>query len=251
MQSLLAEGYKSRSQMARVVTENWAAQNIYCVSCEFNSILRTAANTRAIDFYCGACKANYQLKSGRHWNDQRIPDAGYQAMISAIKSDAVPNLLVLQYTQQWTVRNLMLVPSFFFTETAIEKRRPLSLNARRAGWVGCNILLKTIPPEGKIRIVADGVTADATVIRHQYQKARPLARLKASLRGWALNVLTVVHKIGRIDFCLRDVYAFEEELALLYPDNRNVREKIRQQLQVLRDAGLIRFMGRGQYSLVS
>ena len=32
-----------------------------------------------------------------------------------------------------------------------------------------------------------------------------------------------------------------------YPWNHNIRPKIRQQLQVLRDRGLISFLGNGQY----
>ncbi|MCC7268444.1 MAG: hypothetical protein IT546_14060, partial [Caulobacteraceae bacterium] len=48
---------------------------------------------------------------------------------------------------------------------------------------------------------------------------------------------------------LADVYAFEDRLARLYPGNRNVRPKIRQQLQVLRDQGYLDFVGRGLYRL--
>jgi type II restriction enzyme len=33
----------------------------------------------------------------------------------------------------------------------------------------------------------------------------------------------------------------------LHPENRHVRDKLRQQLQVLRDLGLIEFLGRGRY----
>jgi Dam-replacing HTH domain len=41
--------------------------------------------------------------------------------------------------------------------------------------------------------------------------------------------------------------AFEPRLAALYPGNNNVRPKIRQQLQVLRDRGWLEFLGRGRY----
>ena len=40
---------------------------------------------------------------------------------------------------------------------------------------------------------------------------------------------------------------FEERLSRLYPGNHNVRPKIRQQLQVLRDRGWLEFVGRGRY----
>jgi type II restriction enzyme len=52
---------------------------------------------------------------------------------------------------------------------------------------------------------------------------------------------------GRESFSLADMYAFEARLGGLYPGNRHVREKIRQQLQVLRDRGWLEFMGRGRY----
>jgi type II restriction enzyme len=50
-------------------------------------------------------------------------------------------------------------------------------------------------------------------------------------------------------FSLDDAYAFEDRLQRLYPGNRNVRPKIRQQLQVLRDRGWLEFTGRGRYRL--
>jgi hypothetical protein len=41
------------------------------------------------------------------------------------------------------------------------------------------------------------------------------------------------------EFKNADVYAFERELAALHPGNRHIRDKIRQQLQVLRDTGFL------------
>ncbi|MFL5035052.1 MAG: restriction endonuclease, partial [Microvirga sp.] len=53
------------------------------------------------------------------------------------------------------------------------------------------------------------------------------------------------------EFQLDDVYAFERQLNLVYPNNQHVRPKIRQQLQVLRDYGYLDFTGRGAYRLRS
>ena len=50
-------------------------------------------------------------------------------------------------------------------------------------------------------------------------------------------------------FSLADAYDQEDELQKLHPHNRNVRPKIRQQLQRLRDLGLIEFLGGGTYRL--
>jgi hypothetical protein len=53
------------------------------------------------------------------------------------------------------------------------------------------------------------------------------------------------------DRSVRDARApyFTRELEKLHPDNRHVRDKIRQQLQVLRDTGLLIHLGRGEWRL--
>lgn len=48
-------------------------------------------------------------------------------------------------------------------------------------------------------------------------------------------------------FTLSNVYAFENELAQKHPNNRNIRAKIRQQLQLLRDQGLVEFVSPRVY----
>lgn len=48
-------------------------------------------------------------------------------------------------------------------------------------------------------------------------------------------------------FSNEEVYAFAPELEKLHPDNRHVRDKIRQQLQVLRDTGFLEHIGQGEW----
>ncbi|MGB7255738.1 MAG: hypothetical protein WBC94_19290 [Xanthobacteraceae bacterium] len=47
------------------------------------------------------------------------------------------------------------------------------------------------------------------------------------------------------------MYAYEDQLSRLYPENRNVKPKIRQQLQFLRDQGYLDFVSRGYYRMRS
>ncbi|HKW64795.1 MAG TPA: hypothetical protein VJN89_19735 [Candidatus Acidoferrum sp.] len=68
-------------------------------------------------------------------------------------------------------------------------------------------------------------------------------------RGWTLDVLQVVQSLKKSEFSLQDVYAHADALARLHPANRHVHPKIRQQLQVLRDLGLLDFLGGGDYRL--
>jgi type II restriction enzyme len=58
-----------------------------------------------------------------------------------------------------------------------------------------------------------------------------------------------IEAIGKTEFELQDVYAFEGALGALYPNNKHVQQKIRQQLQFLRDRGYLDFVSRGRYRL--
>ena len=60
-------------------------------------------------------------------------------------------------------------------------------------------------------------------------------------------MLTCINTIDSVEFSLQDVYAFEELLQKKHRNNNNVEAKIRQQLQILRDKGVIEFLERGHY----
>lgn len=245
----LGSRYKSGPQIARVVSEDWCARELYCAACSSKRLLRAAANTPAVDLICPECNRRFQLKSLRGWRQRRIVDAGYASMIRAIRSDSVPDLLVLHYSSDWFVRNLVLVPSVFFSETVIEKRRPLGPAARRAGWVGCNILMDRIPVDGRIAVVSDGLALPQQQVRREYSRVRVLAGVPPLMRGWTLDVLGAIRVLAKSRFSLAELYAFGPRLQSMHPRNRNVRPKIRQQLQVLRDLGLIKFTSPGNYEL--
>ena len=69
------------------------------------------------------------------------------------------------------------------------------------------------------------------------------ALLLAGFRGWTNLVLRGVMALPAGEFALEDVVNICEPLASLeYPKNRHVPAKIRQQLQVLRDHGIIEFV---------
>lgn len=172
-------------------------------------------------------------------------------MIAAIASDRAPHFVLLHYSRElWSVVDLVFIPRFAIPKSAIEKRKPLSSTARRAGWVGCNIVLTHIPTDARLSIVRDGVIERPSAVRRRFERLRPLAELRPEERGWTLDVLTAVQELERTEFSLEDIYAKERELAGLHPANRHVRDKIRQQLQVLRDKGLMEFLGRGKYRLL-
>jgi len=246
----LAAAYKAGSQIARVISEHWCSRELYCPACDSGRISPSRANTPGLDFTCPKCGQAFQLKSSRVWNPKKVVDAGYDAMIRAIRSDQAPHLLLLQYTSTWYIQNVMLIPRMFFSESVIEKRKPLNPTARRAGWVGCNILLSGVPEDGKIAIVSAGIPEPKQQVRREFERVKGLAELPPSLRGWTVDVLTAVRGLGKSQFSLQEVYQLEPELRAAHPNNRNVRPKIRQQLQVLRDLNLLDFTDRGTYRLL-
>ena len=251
MPAELAQSYKSKAQQARVVTEAWGKTELFCANCKSSSLGETPANNRAIDFICPSCDAPFQLKAKSGIIDKTIHDGAYSAMLQAVREDRTPNLLLMRYAPTtWRVVDLILIPSFAFPESAIIKRNPLAPTARRAGWIGCNIDLSRIAPEARIPIIASSLPATSAKVRASYEKLKPLREIKAAQRGWTLDVLNIVRSLGKTEFTNDDVYARDRELEQLHPGNKNVRPKIRQQLQVLRDAGLLIHVKEGHWRSV-
>ena len=246
----LASAYHSASQRARVVTEAWGEKNLYCPNCASGNLSRLRNNTKTSDYECPACGFRYQLKGQKTRIGERINDGAYEAMLEAINTDSTPNFFFMQYDlADWRVKNLLLVPSFAFPVSAIIKRKPLALTARRAGWIGCNIALSRIPIDARIAVVCESIVLPAPDVREKYRRVKPLRELGAKQSGWTLDVLNAVRRLDKTTFTTAEMYSFTRELEELHPDNRHVKDKIRQQLQVLRDRGFLRQVERGEWML--
>lgn len=244
----VAEGYRSRSQMARVLTEDWVNRQLYCPRCGNSYISRFPNNRVVADFFCPCCKSEYELKSKEGKIGKKIADGAYDTFVDRITGSDNPDFFVMSYDlQELCVNDLWIIPKHFFIPAIVEKRRPLSDTAKRAGWVGCNILLGEIPVQGRIGIVRNRVEISKEQVLAEMHRASLLEIKAMEARGWLLDVLNCVNRIPNLCFTLDDVYAFGDVLSKKYPNNRNVRPKIRQQMQRLRDCGFLEFMGRGKY----
>jgi type II restriction enzyme len=237
-------------QKARIVTESWVAENMYCPICGNNILHQHSTNKPVADFYCSECSSDYELKSksyhgskGRY--SEKIIDGAYSTMIERITSQNNPNLLYMIHNN-FKVTNFLFVPHFFFVPSIIEKRSPLKETARRAGWVGCNIKLENVPNIGKILIIDNGTANNALTVLEKCKKAKLLQTAAIDKRSWLLDVLACVDRLDNT-FNLSEMYAFEKELSEKHPLNDNVRPKIRQQLQLLRGKNIIVFLGNGRY----
>lgn len=243
----LATPYTSSSQRARVVTEAWVAANGYCLACESDRLNPTRRNTQSRDFECSICSHPYELKSAASPFGRRVVDGAYGAMMRRVQTGTVPSFLLLQYSPNWSIVNFKAIHHVLITPEAIEQRNALSPTARRAGWIGCNILLTGIPLEGKISLIIDGVPVPKEESRKRFAEAEALSILSPENRSWTSSFLILLRTIRRTTFTIQDAYSLEPQLKALFPSNRHIRAKIRQQLQVLRDAGLLSFESRGSY----
>jgi type II restriction enzyme len=244
--------YTSGSQSARAWTERWFGAQVYCPHCGNSKVNQFKANSPVADFFCASCNEEYELKSQKSKFGTKVLDGAFRTMSERLAATNNPNLFLLNYNRrEMVVTNLFVVPKQFFVPEIIERRKPLAATARRANWVGCNILLNEIPASGKVFLVRDGRLVPKDLVLAQWQKTLFLRDEGIEARGWLIEVMNCVDAIGRREFQLDEIYAYEDRLSALYPNNRHVRQKIRQQLQVLRDHGYLDFVSRGYYRLRS
>lgn len=245
----LAEKYHNNSQKSRVLTEDWAEHNLYCPVCGQSYISRYENNHPAGDFYCTNCNSDFELKSKKSKTgkfSKTISDGEYSTMISRITSFRNPNFFFMSYSN-YSVCNFMLIPNHFFTPEIIIKRKPIGPNARRAGWTSCSIDISSIPETGKIYLIKDKTEIEHQSVVRQYAKTKSLHTKNLDARGWLLDTLHCVEQISQQEFTLNQIYRFENELKLKHPENNFIKDKLRQQLQYLRNKGFIEFLGNGHY----
>lgn len=138
----------------------------------------------------------------------------------------------------------------------------------------CVQQILVIPTGAYLAVVTESSVTSESEVREKFHRIKPLKDISAKERGWTLDVLNLVRRIvdsrGRgneskagkseaneglltssptNEFTNEDVYAHARELEQLHPDNRHVKDKIRQQLQVLRDAKLLIHVSSGVWRL--
>jgi type II restriction enzyme len=245
----LATGYKNKSQVARILTEDWVQKEIFCPNCG-NKIESYANNRPVADFYCKKCSEDFELKSKKGKIGKKITAGAYSKIIERLNSKQKPHFFFMGYLATFSVNDFFVVPKYFFIPEIIEKRKALAKSAVRAGWVGSNILFSKIPNSGKIFYVEDGEEVLKKEVLRKWRKTAFLKEVKKpELKGWILDTMNCIEFLGKKEFLLEEIYEFEKDLQKIHPENNNIQAKIRQQLQFLRDKGYIKFIKPGKYKL--
>ena len=68
--------------------------------------------------------------------------------------------------------------------------------------------------------------------------------------SWQKDIYEIIDNKLQEKFNIQDIYKYEEKLQQLHPQNNNIKAKIRQILQQLRDKGLIKFEEPGCYKKI-
>ncbi len=250
----LAARYTSAAQRIRVMSEAWAATHLYCPECGSRPLQRYPHNARAADLLCpkSSCGEQYELKSGKRIG-RKVVNGDYVTLLQRLQSISNPNLILLSYQPDTHfVNTVQIVPRLLFTPAAIEPRKRLSAPARRAGWQGCNILLENISSTGLIKIIDNGVFIPEVNVRLQWASLSFLKKTgDIKERTWLLSTLRLIESFKQREFNLAEIYSREADFVNMFPSNKHIKAKLRQQLQRLRDAGQIEFLGMGRYRRIS
>lgn len=243
--------YKNLSQKMRVLTEYWVDNEIFCPNCGNSKIYNYENNRPVADFYCKKCTEDFELKSKKGKIGKTIPAGAYSKMIERINSTSKPNFFFMGYLESLYVNDFFVIPKYFFISEIIEKRKPLKDTARRAGWIGSNILFSKIPKAGQIFYIEDGKEVAKKDVLNKWQKTVFLKKIKkADARGWILDIMNCIDSLNKKEFSLQEIYAFEPDLKIIHPENKHIKDKIRQQLQFLRNKNYLKFTSLGKYTLL-
>ncbi|MDE7157111.1 MAG: hypothetical protein K2O02_04060 [Lachnospiraceae bacterium] len=91
------------------------------------------------------------------------------------------------------------------------------------------------------------ITKSQNDVVENYALIKQLETQNIDSRSWLTDVFNCVNNIDSNEFSLKEIYAYIGILQKKHINNHNIKAKIRQQLQFLRDKGFIEFLGRGHY----
>ena len=97
----------------------------------------------------------------------------------------------------------------------------MSPNARRAGWVGCNIDISNVVDFGKIFLVKNSQIINQNLVQEHFNNTLFIRTKNIESRGWILDIMMCIDSISKDTFNLKDIYDFEEILKIKALLNQN------------------------------
>src|SRR3954465_8021774 len=89
--------YLSGSQSARVWTERWVRDWVYCPNCGGAKISSFPNNSPVADFFCASCSEEYELKSQKSGFRDKVLDGAFRTKCERLAASNNPSLFLLNY----------------------------------------------------------------------------------------------------------------------------------------------------------
>ncbi len=256
-----AQFYSSPSQIVRSVSESWARDNLYCPRCGI-PLQQYPNNTQVRDFYCNhtneefviipsQSQDNFQLKTMKsfpfNYFPKKIVGSAYDVAFEQLNSGNFPSLILLHYERKSEeMKDGLLIHRLAIPLSSLQPRSPLSESAERKGWKGYEMLLTNIPQIGRIPLISQSHIVPKETVMEKWLSVETILRGDLNERSWISDILSILDRLPQ-NFSTDEIYSYQPYLERLHPNNRHIEEKIRQQLQILRDRGYVKFVSRGKY----
>jgi phosphatidylserine/phosphatidylglycerophosphate/cardiolipin synthase-like enzyme len=149
------------------------------------------------------------------------------------------------------IEDASVVESIRHDYFALYSDKDLSNNVTHGIIQTAENIISSVPKEKKPKALLTKETKLFKQIDNDYLTAEKfeggLNAIETNLSGWVRDVFLILNEFDDDIFDLNQAYKFEKALEQLHPRNKNIKPKIRQQLQYLRNHGLLEFLGNGRY----
>jgi type II restriction enzyme len=152
-QVTLNTNWKSESRIVGEASEEYVKNNIKCIRCNNINFEKCKTNEKSKDLICIECNQKYQIKAksatkkqiNNIINNKTFKTIGgeYSTTLNNINQN-IDYLIIFYEKNTYKIQNILYVKNEYIDQHCIVPRNPLSINAKRAGWQGCNIIFNNI-----------------------------------------------------------------------------------------------------------
>ncbi len=152
-QITLNNNWKNESRIVGEASEEYVKNNIKCIRCNNINFEKCKTNEKSKDLICISCNQKYQIKakcatqkqinSIINKNTFKTIGGEYLTTLNNIDQN-IDYLIILYEKKSYKIQKILYIKNEYINQQCIIPRNPLSANAKRAGWQGCNIVFSNI-----------------------------------------------------------------------------------------------------------
>jgi type II restriction enzyme len=145
--------WKSNSRIIGRAAEIYSCEKLKCIKCNEMNWLECIVNEKSKDQICKNCGKKYQIKckntteklyNNSKKNSQFKTIGGeYNTTLKSIE-DEIDYIIILYKDVDYNILDIIHIKSDYITCDNIIPRKPLSDDAKRAGWQGCILYFTNI-----------------------------------------------------------------------------------------------------------